>query len=142
MSLGKLGTSRAVLALLQSMNDPSPDVRLQVAHALGSARNARSVPWLIEALDSEIDTDVQAALIAALGQIPTEDAVARLARAADAGGVLLRKPVPVRQRAIEALADAGTPAALHALRGLLQDRDRAVRESAQKAISRNVPDRL
>jgi HEAT repeat protein len=139
VALGKLGTSRAVLALLQRVNDGSPEVRVQVVHALASSRNERAVPWLIEALDSEVDQDVQAALIAALGQVPTEDAVARLARAAESGGLLLRKPAVMRLRAIDALADAGTPAALETLRGLLQDRDRSVREAAQKAISRATP---
>ena len=142
IALGRLGSPRAVLALLQSLNDPSPDVRVQVVHALGASRNARTVPWLMEALDSEEDADVQSALIAALGQIPTEDAVARLARAAEAGGMLLRKPTALRLRAIDALGDAGTPPALDALRGLLQDRDRSIREAAQKAIGRCTPDRL
>jgi HEAT repeat protein len=139
VALGKLGTSRAVLALLQALTDPSPEVRVQVAHALASSRNARTVPWLIEAIDSEVDQDVQAALIAALGQVPTEDGVARLARAAESGGLLLRKPAAFRLRAIDALGDAGTPAALETLRGLLQDRDRSVREAAQKAIGRASP---
>lgn len=136
VALGRLGTSRAVLALLQSVSDGSPDVRVQVVHALASSRNERAVPWLIEALDSEVDQDVQAALIAALAQVPTEDGVARLARAAESGGLLLRKPAALRLRAIDALGEACTPAAVETLRGLLKDRDRSVREAAQKAISR------
>lgn len=142
VALGRLATSKAVLALLQAVNDPSPDVRLQVVLGLGATRNPRSVPWLIEALESEADVDVQGALLSALGQTPTEDSVARLARAAEPGGMLRRKPVVIRQRAIDALGEAGTPAALQVLRGLLQDRDREVRESAQKALSRHAPDRL
>lgn len=142
VALGRLATSKAVLSLLQAVNDPSPDVRLQVVQGIGATRNPRSVPWLIEALETEADVDVQGALLLALGQTPTEDAVARLARAAEPGGMLRRKPVSLRRRAIDALGEAGTPAALQVLRSLLQDRDREVRESAQKALSRNAPERL
>lgn len=136
VALGRIGTPRAVLALLQAIGDPSPDVRLQVAHALGATRTARAVPWIVEALDAESDADVQAALIAALGRTPTEESVARLIRLSEPGGLLLRRPVPLRLRAVEALGEAGTPPALEALRGLLQDRDREVREAAHQAISR------
>jgi HEAT repeat protein len=135
-ALGKLGTSRALLALLQGLNDVSPDVRLQVVHAIASARNQRAVPWIIEALEHEEDADVQGALIAALGSAPTEDGVARLVRAAEAGGMLVRKPVALRIRAIEALAEAKTPSARHALQGLLSDRDREVRAAAEQAVGK------
>lgn len=138
VALGKLGTSRALLALLQAINDPSPEIRVQVVHAIASARNARAVPWLIEALDHEQDPDVQAALLGALGHTPTEDGVARLQRAAEAGGLLVRKPVGLRLRAIDALAEAGTPAARHALGTLLTDRDRDVRKAAEQAVARQA----
>ena len=126
-ALGKLATSRTLLALLQALNDASPDVRRQAVHAIASARNPRAVPWIIEALDHEQDPAVQAALLSALGAAPTEDGVARLVRAAEAGGMLVRKPAALRLRAIEALAEAGTPAARHALQGLQADRDREIR---------------
>jgi hypothetical protein len=135
VALAKVGTARAVLALLQAVHDPSADVRLQVAHALGAIRNPRAVPWLIEALDKEHDSEVQAALVAALGRMPNEDAVARLARAVAPGGILLRKPTAVRLHAVAALAEAGTPSAQAVLRGLLNDRDREVREAADRALS-------
>lgn len=136
VALGKLGTSRALLALLQGLNDASPDVRLQAVLAIASARNPRAVPWIIEALDHEEDPDVQGALISALAAAPTEDGVARLVRAAEAGGMLVRKPVALRLRAIEALAEAGTPSARHALQGLLSDRDREVRAAVGQAVGR------
>jgi len=136
VSLGKLGTSRALLALLQAVNDSSPDVRLQAVLAIASAKNPRAVPWIIEALDHEQDQDVQAALISALGAAPTEDGIARLVRAAEAGGMLVRKPAAIRLRAIEALAEAGTPSARHALQALLTDRDRDVRVAVEQAVGR------
>jgi HEAT repeat protein len=135
-ALGRLGTSRAVLALLQALNDTSPDVRLQASLAIASAKNPRAVPWIIEALDHEEDVDVQAALVSALGAAPTEDGVARLVRAAEAGGMLVRKPVALRLRAIEALAEAGSPSARLALQGLLSDRDREIRAAVEHAVGR------
>ena len=136
VSLGRLATSRSLLALLQALNDGSPDVRLQAVHAIAAARNPRAVPWLIEALDHEQDSDVQAALVSALGAVPTEDGVARLVRAAEAGGMLVRKPTTVRLRAIEALADANTPSARQALQTLLQDRDRDIRVAVEQAVGK------
>lgn len=135
-ALGRLATSRAVLALLQAINDPSPDVRLQAVQAIASARNPRAVPWLIEALDHEQDGDVQAALMSALGASPTEDGIARLMRAAEAGGMLVRKPAAMRVRAIEALAEANTPSARQALQNLLADRDRDVRSTVENAMKK------
>jgi hypothetical protein len=135
-ALGRLATSRALLALLQAINDQSPDVRLQAVQAIASARNPRAVPWLIEAMDHEQDADVQGALMAALGSTPTEDGVARLMRAAEAGGMLVRKPAAVRLRAIEALAEANTPSARQALQNLLSDRDREIRGAVENAMQK------
>ena len=136
MALGKLGTSRSLLALLQGLSDVSADVRVQSVWAIAKARNPRAIPWLIEALDHEHDADVQVALINALGAVPTEDGVARLVRAAEAGGMLVRKPTAIRLRAIEALAEAATPSARQALQQLLQDRDREIRAAVEQAVGR------
>jgi len=136
VALGKLGTSRSLLALLQGLTDASPDVRLQAVWAIASAKNPRAVPWIIEALDHEQDPGVQSALLSALGAVPTEDGVARLVRAAEAGGMLVRKPTALRRRAVEALAEAGTPSARHALQSLLTDRDREIRTAAEQAVGR------
>ena len=135
-ALGKLGTSRSLLALLQGLNDGSPEVRMQAVLAISSQKNPKAVPWIIEALEHEQDADVQGALLGALGTSPTEDGVARLVRAAEAGGMLVRKPVALRLRAIEALAEAGTPSARHALQSLQSDRDREIRAAVQLAMGK------
>ncbi|HSA56185.1 MAG TPA: HEAT repeat domain-containing protein, partial [Gemmatimonadaceae bacterium] len=110
-SLSRFGTQRAVLGLLQAVQDASPDVRLQVVLGLGAIRNPRAVPWLVEALDREQDPDVQSAIIASLGMMPTEESVARLARAVEPGGLLLRKSTIFRLHAVEALGQAASPSA-------------------------------
>ena len=78
----------------------------------------------------------QGALVSAIGSAPTEDGISRLIRAAEAGGLLLRKPAPMRIRAIEALADANTPSARQALQELASDRDRDVRAAVENAMKR------
>lgn len=133
-ALSRYGTQRAVLALLQALQDASPDVRLQVALALGTIRNPRAVPWLVEALDREQDPDVQSALVSSLGLMPTDEAVARLARMAEPGGLLLRKATSIRLQAIEALAQASTPSAHAVLRGLQTDKDREVRQAVERVL--------
>jgi HEAT repeat protein len=50
--------------------------------------------------------------------------------------MLVRKPVALRLRAIEALAEAGTPSARHALQGLQSDRDREIRAAVQQAMGK------
>jgi HEAT repeat protein len=50
--------------------------------------------------------------------------------------MLVRKPAAVRLRAIEALAEAGTPSARQALEDLLSDRDREVRSAVEQAVLR------
>jgi HEAT repeat protein len=136
VALGKVGTPRALLSLLQCLNDESPDVRLQAVWAIAASRNPRAVPWIIEALDNEQDLDVQGALIAALGSSPTDDGVARLIRAAEAGGMLVRKPTTLRLKAIEALGEAGTPAARQALARMASDRDGDVRKAVEHAAGK------
>ena len=133
-SLSRFGTQRAVLGLLQAVQDTSPEVRLQVVLGLGTIRNPRAVPWLVEALDREQDPDVQSAIIASLGMMPTEESVARLARAVEPGGLLLRKSTIFRLHAVEALGQAGSPSAHAILRSLLNDRDRDVRHAAERAL--------
>jgi HEAT repeat protein len=135
IALAKSGTSAAVLVLLQHASDPSPDVRLQVALGLGEVRNPRAVPWLIEAFEKEEDPEVQGAILGALGRMPTDDAIERLARAAQPGGLLMRKPAGQRITAVEALGAAGTPNALAVLRGLQKDRDRTVRAAVERALN-------
>jgi hypothetical protein len=133
-SLGRLGTTRAVHALQHAMEDPSSSVRLQAVLGLSAARNARSVGPLLAALDVEEDVAVQHAILAALGNHPTPEAVDRLTQAARSGGLLNRRPLANRLEAIEALAAAGTHDALAALRGLLSDKDRDVRSTVERLL--------
>ena len=72
----------------------------------------------------------------ALGRIGTPESVQALIGVAQSSKGLLssRKALPRRFASIEGIGLAGSPAALAALRDLMEDRDRYVREAAQAAL--------
>jgi HEAT repeat protein len=89
----------------------------------------------VEALDKEQSPEVQAAIVGALGRMPTDESIARLTRVAEPGGLLRRKPTALRIQAVEALREAATAPATEVLRGLTNDRDSSVREAATRALN-------
>jgi len=147
-ALAKLGTAHANLALKRALRDSSPQVRATAAAGLASsrptARGTRTAATLLRALDGESDVEVQIAILSALGRIGTADAVERLIKAAEPDGRLFkRKPASFRVAAVQALGEARTPTALAALQVLITDRDKDVRDAAQKAVVEVAPgDRL
>jgi HEAT repeat protein len=147
-ALAKLGTAHANLALKRALRDSSPQVRATAAAGLASsrpaARGTRTAATLLRALDGESDVEVQIAILSALGRIGTADAVERLIKAAEPDGRLFkRKPASFRVAAVQALGEARTPTALAALQVLTTDRDKDVRDAAQKAVADVAPgDRL
>jgi len=93
------------------------------------------VSVLARALDGEEDQEVQAVILAVLGRQATDEAVARLIKAAEPDGRLFkRKPTALRVSAIQALAEANTPAAQAALKRLVDDKDREVKDTAVRAL--------
>lgn len=137
-ALARLGTPRSLHALQQALKDKTHAVRLAAAIGLGTIRNPRAVPPVIEALDKEDDPDVQGALLAALGSMPTSEAVDRLKRAAEPGGLMHRKPTSLRLHAIQALGDAATHSALSVLRGFANDRDKEVRAKVDRLLGQRA----
>lgn len=135
-ALAKLGTPDATKRVHEAVNDESPEVRMQVAATLAARRDNRASMTLIRAIDAEDDADVQLAMIAALGRVGTAEAVQRLVKMAEPEGRLFkRKDSALRVAAVQALGDAKTPAALTALKGLVEDKDREVRETAARALA-------
>ena len=59
----------------------------------------------------------------------------RLAKAAEPAGTFKRKLTAYRIAAVQGLGEARTPAAMTALRTLITDRDREVREAAARALT-------
>jgi len=134
-ALARLGTPRSIQAVQHMLTDAVPEVRVHAVQGLGSVKSLRAVPVLSRALDGETDQEVQAVILAALGRQATDEAVARLTKAAEPEGRLFkRKPTALRVSAVQALAEANTPAALAAIRRFAEDKDREVRDAAVRAL--------
>jgi HEAT repeat protein len=134
-ALARLGTLRSVQAVEKMATDPVPEVRAHAAQGLGGVKSSRAVGVLARALDREVDPEVQAVILAALGRQATDEAVARLTKAAEPDGRLFRrKPTALRLAAVQALAEANTPAALAALRRFADDKERDIKVAAGRAL--------
>jgi len=133
-ALINLGTTAGFRAVCEMLQAESPRTRAHAAMALASRRDERSTAQLRNVLEDEPDTEVQLALLGALGKIATPAAVEQLIRAAEPKRRLLeRKPNSFRIAAIQALAEARTAAALAAIAVLREDKERDVREAAARA---------
>jgi len=134
-ALARLGTLRSIQAVEKMATDPVPEVRVHAMQGLGTVKSPRAVSVLARALDHEPDQEVQAVILAALGRQATDEAVARLTKAAEPDGRLFkRKPTALRIAAVQALVEANTPAALVSLRRFANDREREVRVAAARAV--------
>jgi HEAT repeat protein len=135
-ALLKLGTPNALKSIYEAVNDDSPEVRMQAAAAISTKRDGRTSATLIRAIESEEDSDVQVAMIAALGRVATADAVQKLLKLAEPDARLFRKkPTSIRVAAVQALGEVKTPAVLAALKELAGDKDREVRDTASRALA-------
>jgi len=100
--LGRVGDPSAVPALIEALDDPESDVRLETAKALGFLKDARAVGPLAEALgDREVNVRLYAAY--ALGEIKDAKATGPLL------GALRDSAWCVRDQAAWALREIGDP---------------------------------
>jgi len=137
-ALGAFETPFALDALVRALADPIVEVRLEAVAALANRRGAKVGDIIGRAIDTEEEPEVQVGLIGALGRIATPDAVAKLAKAAEAGSGLFaaKKGAALRLAAVRALAEARTATAISALKTLVNDKEREVRDAATRAIGR------
>lgn len=127
------GSRAAVQGVLQSRD---PAARQRAVTAIGARRMPGASSTLLRTLVLEEDPAVQRTIYAALGKVASAEAVQHLLEAAaPAGGLFKRKSATQRAAAALALGDARTAAAMAALEELAQDRDREVREAAQRALA-------
>jgi HEAT repeat protein len=101
-ALARLGTPRSIQQVQHMLTDAVPEVRVHAVQGLGSVKSPRAVPVLSRALDGETDQEVQAVILAALGRQATDEAVARLTKAAEPETFFGRCP---RVSAVQALAE-------------------------------------
>ena len=135
-ALLRLGTTHALRGIYDAVGDKSPEVRMQATAAIATRKDGKTANTLIRAIEDEQDADVQLAMISALGQVATNDAVQKLIKMAEPEGRLFKKKtLNLRVAAIQALGEAKTPAALNALKELSSDKDREVREAAVRTLT-------
>ena len=136
-ALMRLGTPRSLAAIEDVFKSGDVQFRMDAASALVGRKGERATQTLLHALDGERDSAVQVALLGALGKVASPEAVQRLVRSAEPGGSLFRKKTTdFRVAATHALADAGTPEALDALRALQADKEPDVRAAATLSLGR------
>jgi HEAT repeat protein len=132
-ALMQLGTESARQAVRVAVRDSTPEVRMQAAFAIAAHHDPKTASTLIAAIDVESDTDVQRAILLALGRVGTLDAVQRLIRAAEPDhGLFKRKSTAFRVAAVQALIEVKSAAARDALNALASDKDKDVREAAAR----------
>ena len=133
-ALAKLGGEAAGLLLVGMLGDPDAQVRASAARAVGLLRVEKALRPLVDALESESETEVQVAMLRALGQLGDPGPVHLIEKKA-LGSFLSRPPRPVRIAAYQALSEIGTPHARRLLDQALKDRDVEVREAVKAMLN-------
>lgn len=127
--LGEIGDRRAIRPLHEALGDVDPELRARAAKALGRLRDSSSVAPLLDRLLTDPSSFVRTSVARALGFLPARETVEFLARA------LSDPEWWVRLRAVESLANLGSPAR-DALLGALHDRDPQVAREAARGLDR------
>ncbi len=125
--LGDIADRRALGALHAALADVDPELRARAAKALGAIRDSSSVGPLHDRLLTDPSPFVRTSVAKALGRLPTRETVEFLAQS------LSDPEWWVRLRAVESLANLGSPA-IDALRGALHDRDPVVAREAARGL--------
>ena len=113
--------------LIEFLNGPDADLRIQAALALGEQEDARAVPSLMDAL-RDANANVVYHAIEALGKLRAEEAIDALLAIAESKDFFLAFP------AVEALGAIGNSRVAPRLLPLLQDE--MLRDSAAHALAR------
>lgn len=134
-ALARIGSAKRGRVSRASITVPAEPA----AEGSGSARapsGQRSVHSLIRALERESDSRVQVALVAALGQLGSAQAVDKLVEIArtERGLLARQRPTPLRVAAVHAIGQARSPNAQQALQALLRDKSPAIRGAASWVI--------
>lgn len=126
-ALGKIGSKKATIPLIDSLEDPDIEVRWKAAEALGKIGDKTAVEPLILAL-SDKDGDVRKNAARSLGELEDNKAVYPLIDA------LNDKDWPVRKNAVTSLGKIGDETALKPILKTLDDNDIDVRRHAIGAL--------
>lgn len=135
LALIRLGTPRAFRTIIDALRDADSTVRLQAARGLAESPTPRATSALLSALNDEEMEEVQHALMLALARDGSANALARLIDETKAGSLLSRRPLNRRLGAMTALAETQHHDALTTLRALSRERDREIREHAERLLT-------
>ncbi len=133
-SLGVLGSSDAVQALVKHLRDDDIDVCIDAAESLGLLGDPSAVPPLIESLHNDPDGEVRVAVVEALGRLGGEQAIAELLALLDANDddsdwdddESWDSNWDAQRKAVQALGHRRVAAAVAPLSALLDDEDSQV----------------
>lgn len=131
-ALAKFDTIEGAKGVRAALRDAhSADVRERAAETLSRARGPEATEMLARALDREEDPRVQMALLTALGQIASPEAIDKLIEVARGeGSIFRRRGTPLRVAAVQALGEVKSEMASSALHDLLRDKQKEVRGAA------------
>lgn len=140
-AIGRLRDSGAIAGLRRVAEDPSVQVRREVAFALGQTPG--TMPLIVSRLAEESDPQTRAALIESMGRLGDKQVVVMLLDSLHRRGSFLR-PSPEPAAAAKALGrlamreipEARTPLVAQALLGQLHSMDRQTRRAAAFALAR------
>ncbi|MCK9152172.1 HEAT repeat domain-containing protein [Methanobacterium alcaliphilum] len=126
-ALGKIGSKKGTLPLIEALEDPDSEVRWKAAEALGNIGDRTAVDSLILAL-SDKDSDVRKHAARSLGDLEDNKALYPLIDA------LNDVDWPVRKNAVTALGKIGDEDSLKFILKALDDNDIDVRRHAIGAL--------
>ena len=128
-ALGKIGSDKAIGALISALVHEDTNLRWNAVKALGDLGSDRAVDALISALTDEEDA-VRFSAVMALGQIDSHKSVDALIFA------LADENKAVRFRAADVLGELGAQKAVAALVSSLSDKDGTVKWEAAHALAK------
>ncbi|MGH7519744.1 MAG: HEAT repeat domain-containing protein [Gemmatimonadales bacterium] len=133
LGLAELGGREIARPAMPALKDESVLVRTAAARAIAAAGDVAATTVLVRRLEQEKDEGVLAALLNAIGQLGSKDALEVLAKFAEPGGKPRRTPY-VRAAAIEGLARLDRVEAKALLELYSRDKEPTVKRAAEASL--------
>lgn len=133
LGLAEIGGREVSRPAMPALKDESVLVRTAAARAIAAAGDAGATTVLVRRLEQEKDEGVLAALLKAIGQLGSAEALEVLARFAEPGGRPRRTPF-VRAAAIEGLARLDRREAKALLELYSRDKEPTVKRAAEASL--------
>lgn len=133
LGLAELGGREVARPAMPALKDESVLVRTAAARAVAAAGDAAATTVLVRRLEQEKDEGVLAALLKAIGQLGSKEALEVLAKFAEPGGKPRRTPF-VRAAAIEGLARLDRIEAKALLELYSRDKEPTVKRAAEASL--------